>query len=292
VFEPLDIPCDDGDPCTEGDHCVGGQCQPGDDPECLAVDRVVLAGDSWSAGLIGPLRDTLDGRGYEEVVITWEMTAIPGSTVAQWVSEPSFQSALAMSLDAEPPADILFFTLTGNDFLHACKSGLGLLGPVEFFLVMSKIQMDLQTFVNMAKTGRPDLRVFLIGYDYLHYEMIKLMGNEFPGLNWITFNLGLVDLSTRGRDVATATQDMGYAHNMGILQYTFGDPMFGYGPGEAPKPGPAPGYNPFPGGWYTHPSPLAYIPDGIHPNYDGFRVIMENSLDQGPAAWIEGQVWP
>jgi hypothetical protein len=37
---------------------------------------------------------------------------------------------------------------------------------------------------------------------------------------------------------------------------------------------------------------VEHIPDGIHPDYDGFRAIMENSLDQGAAAWIEGKPWP
>jgi len=288
TFAPNADPCDDGDPCTSGDVCADGACQPGWDPECLAVDRVVLAGDSWSSGLILPLRDALDARGYEEVTVSWELTSKPGSTVAGWLADSSLMLGLYVALDAEPRADILFFTLSGNDYLGACKSGLGLVGALEWWLTMSKIQLDLQTFVALARAGRPHLRIMLIGYDYLAFDLLQLLGFAFPGFDRIKFNLGLVDLAQRGRSVAASTPDMIYAHNMGLLQYTFGDPLFGYPPGAAPKPGPAPTYDPFPGGWFTHPSPAGFIPDGIHPSYDGFRAIIENSLDQGATTWIEG----
>ncbi len=301
LFAPLSGPCDDGNPCTDGDFCEGGQCQPGLNPECLVVDRVVLAGDSWSTGLIFPLRDALDARGYEEVALTWELTSKPGSKVAGWVSDSNLMNALYLSLDVDPPADILIFTLSGNDYLGACKSGLGLLGPLEWFLTMSAIQNDLLTFVNLVRSGRPNLKIVLVGYDYLHLGMIELLGTAMPGFDTIKFNLGLVDLAGRGRDVALATPNMLYAHNMGILQHTYGDyfhppflcpnPVLGcpeYGPGQAPKPGPAPAYDPFPGGWYTYPSPVDYVPDGVHPNHDGFRTIIENSLDQVPTEWFEG----
>ena len=297
---PLETLCDDGDPCTAGDFCAAGACVPGGNPQCLAVERVVLAGDSWSAGLIMPLREALDGRGYEEVVLTFELTTKPGSQVSGWVSDANLMNALYLSLDMEPKAEILFFTLSGNDFLYACKKGLGLLGPLGFLQAMQQIQNDLAEFVNLARAGRPHLRIVIVGYDYLHFEMIQALGNTMPGLNLVTFNLGLVDLAARGRDVAAAIPGVYYAHNMGLLQYTYGDyfhppflcpnPIGGcpeYAPGAVPKPGPALGFDPFPGGWFTTPSPIDYLPDGVHPSFAGFRTIIENSLDQGPAVWIE-----
>lgn len=300
VFTPLDVPCDDNDPCTEGDYCGGGKCNPGKNPQCLAVDRVVLAGDSWSSGLIIPLKDALVARGYEEVTVSWELTSKPGSKVSDWVSNPSLMDALFTSMSMEPKADILFFTLTGNDYLGAAKSGLGLMGGLEWFITMTLIQWDLATFVALVKAKQPDIKILMVGYDYLHFEMIEALGNGFPGFERVKFNLGLVDLCGRARQVAASVPDMIYAHNIGIMQYTFGDtphfpfpcPGFGfpaYGPGVVPKPGPAPGYDPFPGGWFTYPSPVEHIPDGIHPDYAGFRAIIENSLDQGAAAWIEGK---
>ncbi len=291
-YLPLATACDDGDPCTEGDYCEDGQCRPGRNPQCLAIKRVVLAGDSWSTGLIAPLRDALDARGYEEVAVSWELTAKPGSTVSGWLSDSNLMDALFVSLDAEPRAGILFFTLGGNDYLRACASGLGLMDTLGWFTTMTSIQWDLQAFVALAQSGRPHLKVVLIGYDYLNYLMIEALGFSFPGMNLVKFNLGMVDLAMRGRNVAQGTQNVVYAHNMGLIQHTFGDAMFGYGPGAAPKPGPAPTYDPFPVGWFAYPSPLAHIPDGIHPDYAGFRAIIENTLDQGPAAWIEGKPWP
>jgi hypothetical protein len=300
IFTPLDIPCDDQDVCTEGDHCVDGDCQPGWNPQCLVFERLVLAGDSWSTGLIQPLRDELDERGYEEIVVSWETTSKPGSKVSGWVTNPDLMNGLYSALAMDPPAGMLIFTLTGNDYLGAGKGGLGLLGPQGWFFAMTAIQLDLITFVALVRAHAPNVKIVLVGYDYLHFEMIELLGSKFPGMNLITFNLGLIDLATRERDVATATGDMIYAHNMGLLQHTYGDyfhppficpnPVMGcpeYGPGQAPKPGPAPGYNPFPGGWYTYPSPVDYVPDGVHPSYDGFRAIIDNSLDQVPKEWFQ-----
>lgn len=302
VFAPMDGPCDDGDPCTAGDFCSGGLCQPGPDPECLAIERIVLAGDSWSTGLIIPFREALDDRGYEEVILSWELTSKPGSKLAGWLADDNMMNALYLSLDVDPPAELLVFTLSGNDYLGACKNGLGLTGPLGWLAFMTQVQSDLQTFIGLARMGRPHLKVMLIGYDYLHFEMIQALGNTMPGLNTVTFNLGLIELATRGRDAALAMPDTIYAHSMGLCQHTFGDyfhppflcpnPVAGcpeYGPGQAPKPGPAPGYNPFPGGWYTYPGPLDHVPDGIHLDPAGYRAIADNALDQGGAAWIEGQ---
>ena len=285
-------PCDDGDPCTAGDFCAGGTCHPGRNPQCLAIRRVVLAGDSWSTGFIQPLRDALDARGYEEVVVSWETTSKPGSTVAGWLADPGLMGALAMALDMEPPAGMLLFTLGGNDYLRACNDGLGLLDAWGWYLALGRIQADLQTFVNIVRTGRPGLRIVLIGYDYLNYLLIEALSGGFPGMDMGEFNLGLVELASLGRAVGETTPNMVYAHNMGLMQHVFGDPLFGYGPGAAPRPGPAPGYAPFPGGWWTHPSPAGHIPDGIHPDYAGFRALIEHTLDQGPAAFIEGRPWP
>jgi hypothetical protein len=153
----------------------------------------------------------------------------------------------------------------------------------------------------LAQAGRPHLKVVLIGYDYLHFDMIQAMGIGFPGMDVLKFNLGLVDLAGRQRDAAAAGANRLYAHNMGLLQHVFGDhahPPFlcpglpvcpEYPPEAAPMPGPAPGYVPFPGGWWTYPSPLDHIPDGIHPDAAGFRAIIDNTLDQGAGAWIEGK---
>ncbi|MBM4371882.1 MAG: hypothetical protein FJ098_09520 [Deltaproteobacteria bacterium] len=299
VLLPNALPCDDDDPCTAGDVCAGGQCQAGWNPQCLAVHRIVLAGDSWSTGLILPLRDALDARGLEEVQVSWELTSKPGSTVAGWIESSSMMNALYLSLLMDPPAELLVFTLTGNDYLGATHGGLALSGGMGWFVGMTLIQWDLQTFVAMVRSVRPDLKILMVGYDYLHFDMITALGTSFPGLERMSFNLGLVDLAGRCRDVALATPDMVYGHNMGILQYTFGDyvhlpflcplPALGfpeYGPGQVPKPGPAPGYTPFPGGWFTYPSPLDHIPDGIHPDYAGYRAIIENSLDQVPLDWL------
>jgi hypothetical protein len=253
--------------------------------------------------------------------MSWEYTANAGSRAAEWIANsyppavgggydatrPRMLDALMASLDADPPAGLLFLVIGGNDFNFECAKGLGDKSQAGWTKTFDGIQANIQTLVNLARQGRPHLHVVVVGYDFFHFEFLLAFGLALDGFDRLKYNLGLFELGVRQWMVAGQNPGTVYAHNMGLLQHLFGDgihppfpvpnplPVYGclpYSPGDKPAPGKAPGYQPFPGGDVNCPAPLDVMPDGIHPSPQGFRMIVENTLDQGPAAWISGGEFP
>ncbi len=280
-----------------------GQPEP-DGATTPSVRRIVVAGDSWSAGMVfpegGPLRAALDARGFEELVITWEQTALAGSKVSQWAhNEHGMLNLLFAALDEEPPAEVLFMVIAGNDLLRASADGLGDWWRWRQEATFDAIEQDVEQLVDAVLAGRPHLQVVLVGYDYLHFEMIHNLISKMKGMDTAEFNENFVELGRRKLSVAQRTPRCHYAHNFGILQYRLGDtlhppflnPPAPYEPGVVPFPGRAPGYQPFPGGIPLFPGPLGALPDGVHPTGEAHRLIIDNVLDQGLESLLLGQGW-
>lgn len=289
-----------------------------DQPPTSAVKRMVIAGDSWSTGLVQPTREALNAKGFSSVKLSYQNTANAGSQAAGWVAnkyppavgggedktKPRMLTALAASLDASPRAEVLMLVIGGNDYNRECINGLGKLPKALQSLVYDKIQKDIQTLVDFARKGRPHLKIVLMGYDFFHFEFLVAFGLKInKGNDRKSYNQGLVELDRRKRLIANQTPNVRYAHNFGILQHTYGDkahPPFPvpnplthppYQPGAAPKPGIYPSYHPFPGGLIDYPAPLDVMPDGIHPSHKGFRTIIDYTLSQGLERWLQGKRW-
>jgi len=283
----------DDDPDADADAV-----QP-DASEPLPVKRVVMAGDSWSTGLVNPTIDALADLGYN-VPLTWETTAIAGSRADEWVSNQDGKlDALAAALDADPPAEILLVTLGGNDMNKAAvDQDLGELPNILQDTIMDGIRDDLQAFTAWALAGRPHLTVVFVGYDFLHYELLNAF-ISLSGFDTKSYNEILIELETRKRDFCVAMAGCEYAHNLGILQHTYGDyphppfttPLISYDPGFLPAPGWAPSYEPWPGGFVDLPAPLDHMPDGIHPSPQGFRTIIDHTFAQGLSNLMDGNSW-
>ncbi|TNE49498.1 MAG: hypothetical protein EP343_11640 [Deltaproteobacteria bacterium] len=289
-----------------------------DQPSASTIKRLVIAGDSWSTGLVQPTRDALNAKGFSSVKLSYQNTANAGSQAAGWAinkyppavgggedkTKPRMLTALAASLDASPRAEILMLVIGGNDYNRECINGLGKLPKALQSLTYDKIQRDIQTIVDFARKGRPHLKIVLMGYDFLHFEFLVAFGLKInKGHDRKSYNQGLVELDRRKRLIANQTPNVRYAHNFGILQHTYGDkahPPFPvpnplthppYQPGVAPKPGIYPSYHPFPGGLINYPAPLDVMPDGIHPSHKGFRTIIDYTLSQGLQRWLQGKSW-
>lgn len=312
-----DTAADSGTPAdTSEDVAVAddapNEAEAGPDQRARAI---VLAGDSWSTGLVQPTRQALDARGFEDVELRWEFTANAGSQARGWVdnehppafgggrdtTRPRMFDALEAALDAEPPADVLVVVIGGNDYNRECDAGWGELPGFVQGGILDGIGADIGTMIDRALDGRPDLEVVFVGYDYLHYEFLVAFGLRLDGLDTRSYNEGLVEIGRRQRAVADESPQVFYTHNYGILQHTYGDtihppfsipnPLTGlpeYPPGFAPAPGGPPTFEPFPGGLIDYPAPLDYMPDGIHPSPEGFRTIIDNVLHQRLARTLEG----
>ena len=255
--------------------------------------RLVVAGDSWSAGMAFPdggvLLQAIQARDIEHVTVDFATTAIPGSQADEWADNDDHKlELLTVALDTVPAAEVLFMTLGGNDFLGKAHDNLGRISTSRQNRFLDGVQEDLQTVVDHALSGRPYLTVVIVGYDYLNYFAVEYVTGDLPGLSSVEFNSLLVGLELRKLEIAQETDGCEYAHNLGVLQYRLGDDLFAYGPAAVPLPGSAPDYDPFPGGNPLLPSPLAAMPaDGVHPTPEGHRLIIDNALDQG----LENVVW-
>lgn len=291
---------------ADGDYrlYILADCDPGDDDDddevYPEVDRMVMAGDSWSAGLVYPTIDALADQGFGEVALSYNGTAVPGSKAEQFANnEASLMDILEVSLDVNPPADVLLLVIGGNDLLSDIADGFGGWADFRQNNALDDIADDINTIIDKAQEGRPNLRVVIVGYDYLHWDFSSL-AYGLKDMNTQSFNEAFVALEQRKLDIAQSRARVEYAHNFGILQRTYGDtthppfllPPLPYDPGVAPRGGYASeGYEPFPGGAIFYPSPLDRIPDGIHPTADGFRVIIDNTFTQGLENILDQLPW-
>jgi hypothetical protein len=309
-----DLP-DDTDPPVDTEPAVDTEPPVDTEPVIPPRRRMVLAGDSWSAGLVFPLQDSLAANGHTDIDLWWDGTANGGSRAEDWLANeyppgtsgpPAVRmlDALDLALDASPPAEVLVLVISGNDLNAKAADGLGTWPGFLYDLAFDGIEADVRALIAHARQGRPQLEVVLVGYTYLHFEMMALLGMDFDGFNTATYNQALIDLETRKLEIAQDTDHVWYAHNLGLLQHTYGDtmhfpfsipnPLVGlpeYGPGVLPAPGVAPTYFPFPGGWSAYPAPVDHLPDGVHPDAAGFRLVADHLLDQGLSALLDGQGW-
>ncbi len=303
VIDADAVPDADADavPDATPDAVADADAVPDAVPDAVApatVARVVLAGDSWSVGFGFPTIDAFAALGLN-TVLTWETTAQSGSRALEWASNQGGKlDLLKAALDADPPAEVLLLVIGGNDLLSKMNDGWAKLPKLLRDAALNVIQKDVQTIADYALAQRPHLTVVIIGYDYLHYDFLKL-AVSLPAMNQESFNQAFVDLEKRKLEIAQTTPGVEYAHNFGWLQWTFGDrvhlpfvlPPLDYAPGVVPQPGVAPTYLPFPGGLPQLPGPLDYLPDGLHPTLVGFRALIDHSLSQGLESLLRKGPW-
>ena len=307
----------DIDPTADTD--ITADTDPTTDTDLPPPPAVVVAGDSWSAGLVAPLRQAMDDAGFADVPLRAGTTARAGSEARAWradehppalaggvdTTQPPMLTALRTALDDDPPATLLLLVLGGNDLNFELADGLGTPSATRtsrLNTLLSRIQADLAFLIDDALTGRPQLQVVIVGYSYFHFDILNLM-TPFAGFTFNSYNEAFIDLESRKRDLALSRSGVWYAQHFGLLQRHYGDavnPPWSrpngidyptYGPNVAPAPGQWPHYDPFPGGFYTYPGPLAAMPDGIHPHAEANRVIVDHMVSQGLFSVLQGGTW-
>ena len=81
---------------------------PDENPQPTLVSRIVMAGDSWSTGLVYLTIAALEDLGFGSVTLSWETTAIAGSRAEEWVNNQGGKAeALVAALDVDPLAEVL-----------------------------------------------------------------------------------------------------------------------------------------------------------------------------------------
>ncbi|MCL4235722.1 MAG: hypothetical protein KJ042_14515, partial [Deltaproteobacteria bacterium] len=195
----------------------------GDDDSDDTVERVVIAGDSWSTGFVPATIDEFAERGYGGTIVSWEFTSVPGSTASGWASnDDGLLDTLELVLDLDPPAEILLLSISGNDVHDMIDDGYD--GWPTFLKNWRKqsIVDDTMRIVDTALAGRPQLHVVLIGYDFLHYEFNDLVYG-MGDLSTEEYNLLFAEIGLKELQETYSRPRLHYAHNFGWLQYAVGD---------------------------------------------------------------------
>jgi lysophospholipase L1-like esterase len=228
-----------------------------------ATPRILLVGDSWVAQAWASrvFQTALISKGLGDFEEKGDVTAIGGTTAAQWATAPYLQ-LITDELVANPEIDIVHLSIGGNDFLGAPAG-------TDILVLAAQILADTQTVVDHILAIRPQARVVHSSYDY-----IPAGYNTEQGL--------LLQLLI---NQAAATPGSFVLNNLGVLHHVFGYPGQ-FLPGETPLPGGYPGYVPLQGGdpaFVGHPDNFV---DQIHPNTTGYLALADHAIDEFYMPWL------
>ena len=241
-----------------------------------ATPRILMVGDSWAwfmwlnRSLQTALQEAQLGE-YEEIGM---FTTVPGTTAEQWTN-PKMLEVIRLEVQRHPTIDIIHLSLTGNDFLRKWNPNMS---AEERHALFTKIVADLETVVRFCLDIRPNLRVAIVGYDYVN------KGKN--GCSWQTLNEAGIELAKMEKDLALRLGDrVRYIQNYGVIQCTFG---LGQEVAHASMrlPGQAPAYDPFPGGDSRYGNPEAAMMDDIHLNIEGYAAIARNCVNSVYKEWL------
>ncbi len=215
--------------------------------------NVISIGDSWAAGWVDAMSAVILGH---QTAVQAHNKGFHGTTAEIWADPGMLLLPDAqLYLFDHQEIEWAVVSLGGNDLLDNYIIGHGLGDDIFDF-----IEPNVREVIDGLLFVRPNLKIFLNGYDFLNFEMSAfciVLGNEiFGGLTYDKNMLmqGLTDLAER---VAADYPQVYTVDAIGALQQAGGTP-------GAPN--------------YFLPSPAQYFPtdDCIHPSANGgWFVIME-----------------
>lgn len=268
---------------------------PGSGQVGEAVTRVLLVGDSWSEfmWLDRSLRDGFAANGRPDIVEEGAVTAISGSTAAEW-SEAGMLQLISDELAQNPTIDTVQLTLGGNDFLAGQPGGGWWTGisAVEEEALFDQIIADAATVMDFILALDPDLEIVVSLYDYTNF--VESLGGILGFLCNPTFNdLGQptpLEINAAGgrlQDrvdtlIASRPRVVGVRH-YGLMQFTFGFPDEGIPPGQLLPPGDL-----------SRPSPIEAMrlgADCFHVSSAGNDVLVQNLWDSYYDQRFNGTLW-
>ena len=249
------------------------------------VFRVLVVGDSWAEFMWDDrsLRNVFAEMGHGDILEKGDVTAISGSTAAQWV-DPGMLQLITDELTANPTIELVQLTMGGNDFLAGQSEGGWFVGMPQEDLdaLFDQIAGDIQTVIDHILGLDPDLKIVLSLYDYPNFvESLSGLGAFFCVPLWEDMGeptpLQLNQIQTEFSDrvallVAGQTEVFTVSH-LGLMHFYFGYPSMGIDPGDLLPPGdlnlPSP------------PQAMRFInSDCIHLNSGGHEHVARNLFDQ------------
>lgn len=251
--------------------------------------RILIVGDSWAASIatvqydgpgFGSFDAVLAANGLGQYTTQGRYTARGGRTAEFWAKSENL-ATIVSELQAFPAIDIVHLIIGGNDFLGDAKEvdlhDANVRGA-RFLDTYNK----MQTIITTCLAVRPSIRVVLADYDYLDVLLAGLFqGTTYHNATQRDFNDWLIELGQYKRVLAQTIDRCEYVQNWGTLQYWYHEPE-----GVA-YPGGPPDYDPYPGGDLDAKMPgAAHVGDGIHPNDQAHRYMLQNAMDSFYLEWL------
>lgn len=262
--------------------------------ETDSTDRVLIVGDSWAEfiWIFGSLDSAFDRAGFPDITAKGDVTAIGGSTAAQW-AKPEYLALIDQELGEDPDIDVVHLSIGGNDFLYEWNTSMT---PAEEDALFQRILTDISTVIEYILTGYPGMQIVLAGYDYPNFEEMRF-SDPMTWFLWFALGMPSPDevnnsmvrimelLIAEGMEVP----DLHFVNHMGLMHWVFGYPGEGIPPRSLPLPGNEPtGYDPLAGGDPTLPSPPEAMLDGIHLDHRGFNCLALSCTYYFYHGWFTG----
>ncbi len=260
-----------------------GLCVFGVPGQAMAqTTRVLIVGDSWAQQQWdgGVHNDVFDNNGLGGIEADGSVTAISGTTAAEW-ADPGQLQVITTALIDQPTIDTVQITLGGNDFLDDWNADMT---AMEEMLLQEQIRFDLDTIIAAVLAVRSDIEVILSFYDYPNFvDTLTFPSSIFCGPLYENMleptaeelNLAAQRFEAIYASLATTNPRVFHVSHFGLMQFTYGFPGQGVQPGDILPPGDV-----------TRPSPTAamrlnggFILDCFHLNTEGYDVLIQNLVD-------------
>ena len=228
------------------------------------MERVVFIGDSWGRYL-GEAAETGNLLQPLNAVADWQRTTFIGSTASKFVR--NYDSYMDLAVEAvKKPCRLIVFSLGGNDFYNLAHFN-DLSAASESFIDESftKIRNNLISVLKELRenTSAP---ILFSGYDYFNIDkLVDLFtpDSRLRKLETPLFNRLMMKEGRFAAEAAAAVSGVFCSVNWGLLQHN-----------AVPERYPLRGGNP------NEPTPVSWIPDGMHPTKEGYRLLLLSTLKQ------------
>ena len=230
------------------------------------MDKVIFIGDSWGRYL-GEAAETFGTLTPMNAEPEYKDTTIIGSTASKFVRNYDSYMDRTTEILRTDPHRLIIFSLGGNDFYNLGHfNDLTVASSAFIEESFSKIRNNLISVLREIRTVS-NAPILISGYDYFNITLLTDLFTPESCLRKLDtpfFNLLMTRLGRFFAEAAAAVPDARYTVNWGLLQ-NHADPN----------------RYPLRGGNPDEPTPPEWIPDGMHPTPEGYRLLLESTLKQG-----------